>query len=646
MLNPNRQILIVSPGDSRSGAGIFRHALACEAQKAGYRVTIAQPEENDPIQAKEAALGIEHHFFSRNPYHGVVAFAQDKDLAAAEINKSAPDLVIFSSGLSPLCHYSFLEIVTQAKIPYIMIEQQVARHMFTFAPQTGVRFAEFYSNAAAVVTVSRENLHVLRECLALPEGISSVILYGRPDGFFRPRDSAARTALRRKWGVPKGALVALTVAKLEPVKGHGFIIEALQRLKSDGDLDKFFFVWIGDGIERSQLESELNRVGIANHVRLLGHSFDVAPFYDGGDVFVLTSLSEGMPLVVMEAMAKGLPPICTDVGGTAEAIGDAGIVLPSPTSGTDTAGSLLLALRRLNDERPELKRLSARARQRASDLFREGRMIREYLDLIGNVLSRPKAESATTTGLPGGAAPRTFPTAHYARPLIFSFYGDGEALLGNKLLDFFNTVPIFGRKTELCRIMTECGSDKGSGWHNYTLLYDFLFGQRRREIERVFELGIGTNFQDMPSNMGAMGRPGASLRGWRNYFPAAKIVGADIDRRILFSDDRISTHYLDQLNPQTITAMWEQIEPGYIDVIIDDGLHTPEANACFMRNSIQKLRPGGYFIIEDIVLSQENLGRYHQFFSGAGYSGVMFRLPSAQNYYDNCLGIFTTSANG
>ena len=70
-------------------------------------------------------------------------------------------------------------------------------------------------------------------------------------------------------------------------------------------------------------------------------------------------------------------------------------------------------------------------------------------------------------------------------------------------------------KTELCEIMTKYGSDKGTGPHNYTILYYELFKNIRYESLNIFELGLGTNNIDTPSNMGKNGKPGASLRGWK-----------------------------------------------------------------------------------------------------------------------------------
>jgi hypothetical protein len=235
-------------------------------------------------------------------------------------------------------------------------------------------------------------------------------------------------------------------------------------------------------------------------------------------------------------------------------------------------------------------------------------------------------------------AKQIFPRSHNAWPLV-SFYGDGEQWLGHALVDFFDTVPLTGPRTELCRIMTEEMSDKGSGWHNYTLLYHFLFRHRRYEIAKIFEVGLGTNFTDTPSNMGERASPGASLRGWRRYFPKAQILGADIDSRILFSEDRISTFHVDQLSDHTIDILWQKLPNDEFDIIIDDGLHTFEANTRFFQKSLHKLTSNGYYIIEDIVTCPDNLQQYQAFLSNRGASDVIVKIPNHLNSYDNGLAI-------
>src|SRR3989442_15134429 len=105
--------------------------------------------------------------------------------------------------------------------------------------------------------------------------------------------------------------------------------------------------------------------------------------------------------------------------------------------------------------------------------------------------------------------------------------------------------------------------------------------------------------------MGVFGAPGASLRGWRQLFPHALVYGADIDRGILFQEDRIKTFYCDQLDRSSIRELWSHPDlRGGVDIIIEDGLHTFEANVSFLEEPLDQLRPGGIYICEDIMLNR------------------------------------------
>lgn len=202
------------------------------------------------------------------------------------------------------------------------------------------------------------------------------------------------------------------------------------------------------------------------------------------------------------------------------------------------------------------------------------------------------------------------------------------------------------KSTPLCEIMGRHGSDKGNknieySWHNYTTFYYSIFNDLREKQLRVFELGLGTNNINIPSNMGPGGKPGASLFGWNEFFPNSHIFGADIDTGILFNTDKIKTFYCDQTNPEIIKKMWNEPDlQDNFDIIIEDGLHTFSANVTFFENSIHKLKPNGYFIIEDILNSEEHLfeNKIKQWESQyKDCSFTLLNIPSSQNTDDNTL---------
>ena len=197
--------------------------------------------------------------------------------------------------------------------------------------------------------------------------------------------------------------------------------------------------------------------------------------------------------------------------------------------------------------------------------------------------------------------------------------------------------------TDLCFMMSYYGSDKGNpqgnGHHNYTLVYDPLFRSVRQDPIRVFELGLGTNNLNFPSNMGADGRPGASLRGWRQFFTNAQIFGADIDAGILFEEDRIKTYQCDQNSTDSISRLWSNPDlAGGFDIIIEDGLHIFESNVSFFENSYHKLNVGGVFVIEDIQsYTFQNWAQKIPEWK-ARYPNLVFRMyqiPNEKNKFDN-----------
>jgi len=171
------------------------------------------------------------------------------------------------------------------------------------------------------------------------------------------------------------------------------------------------------------------------------------------------------------------------------------------------------------------------------------------------------------------------------------------------------------------------GSDKGSikltsdfySWiaHTYADYYNDIFYNCRKNITKVFECGIGTNNPILSSSMGVYGKPGASLRVWRDYFPNAEVIGVDIDKHIFFSEERINTFYVDQTSKVSINEMWNIIKTNDFDLMIDDGLHTFDAGICLFEGSIDKLSNTGVYVIEDV--SPSDLMRYKDYFSKLRY---------------------------
>ena len=165
-------------------------------------------------------------------------------------------------------------------------------------------------------------------------------------------------------------------------------------------------------------------------------------------------------------------------------------------------------------------------------------------------------------------------------------------------LSMFETLSI-NNESKIGPLFEKYGSDKTREKHDIVyeiILCELLEGSN--DVIQIFEIGLGTNNIDVPSNMGIHGKPGASLRAFRDYSERIKVVGADVDARVLFQEERISTHYVDQLNFESLTRLSELVQQSQL--IIDDGLHNPEANVNVLMAYMNIMQSGSWLVIEDI----------------------------------------------
>jgi glycosyltransferase involved in cell wall biosynthesis len=190
-----------------------------------------------------------------------------------------------------------------------------------------------------------------------------------------------RATVRREMGVGPEDLVVLQVARLDYLKDHATAVRTLVHLvrqRPDARL-----VLVGEGPELDKIREQARQAGLTDHLRLLGLRKDIARLLSAADVFLLTSISEGIPLTLIEAMAAGLPVVSTHVGGVGEVVED-GVTGLLATSGDDTAlaGHIL----RLAGDRALAGQMGERGRQRARGLFDEDRMhamyCRHYEELV------------------------------------------------------------------------------------------------------------------------------------------------------------------------------------------------------------------------------------------------------------------------
>ena len=186
-----------------------------------------------------------------------------------------------------------------------------------------------------------------------------------------PPDAVARTRVRSGWGVADDVLVVGTIARLDPVKDLGTLIRAAGLVYGGQPLQLQI---IGDGPERAQLETLAAREAGAAIVRFMGHREDARVQLAGCDVYANSSVTEGVSLTILEAMAAGVPVVATRVGGTPEVVDDTcGRLIPprNPQAMAD-------AIRALGADPQARRALGASAYQRVRDRFTLDRMVGEY----------------------------------------------------------------------------------------------------------------------------------------------------------------------------------------------------------------------------------------------------------------------------
>ena len=182
---------------------------------------------------------------------------------------------------------------------------------------------------------------------------------------------------RERYGFKKQIPLLLNVGGLRKPKGHIVLLEAAAILKKKGIA--FLFVIAGEGKLRQHLEVVIEDLRLERYVRLLGQRDDIPELMAAADVFVLSSLWEGLPLVVLEAMASGLPVVSTNVGGVPELVVDneTGFLVPP-----ENPQLLAEAIERMLSL-PEHQRLAMgqAGKKRIEENFTLNKMVSAYEDL-------------------------------------------------------------------------------------------------------------------------------------------------------------------------------------------------------------------------------------------------------------------------
>jgi len=231
----------------------------------------------------------------------------------------------------------------------------------------------------AILAVSEDLRRYMLDA-GFPGGRVGVIRNGIDAG--AAPSAAGRADARRLLGVGAGAFVAATVARLDPVKDLHTMLEGFAIVRRSAPNARL--VIVGDGPERGSLSERATAADLAGAVEFLGYRSDVREILAAADLYLNTSISEGISLTVLEAMAAGVPVVATAAGGTPEVLadGDSGILVP-----VRDPLRLAGAITALIGDGPRRATLAIAARRRLESLFTIERMVTEYARLYQRLLA-------------------------------------------------------------------------------------------------------------------------------------------------------------------------------------------------------------------------------------------------------------------
>ncbi|MGD9934280.1 MAG: glycosyltransferase family 4 protein [Dehalococcoidia bacterium] len=244
--------------------------------------------------------------------------------------------------------------------------------------------------AHAVIAVSRRNAALRAARLPVQNRRFGVVLNGvpLPDGL---ADAEQVAALRAELGLARDDVVVGSLVRLAPGKGLETLIDAFAILRT-GSACKLLLV--GDGPLRAELEARAATAGVLDGIVFAGHQSMPASYLDAMDVFVLPVPAGSMSIALLEAMARGVPPVIT-FGGPEEAVidGETGLTAP-PLDPSALAG----ALRRLVEDPAERRRLAAASARHVERNYSVARVADDLLELFasargGRLVTRLRADA-------------------------------------------------------------------------------------------------------------------------------------------------------------------------------------------------------------------------------------------------------------
>lgn len=216
----------------------------------------------------------------------------------------------------------------------------------------------FWRRACRIIVISS----AVRDAL-IRDGLERTRLVVIPSAVDPAATESPGVDLRTRLSIPQNGHLAVTLGALTPEKDHSTLIRAARRLVQD--LPDLHWAIVGSGPLKHELEQQIAQAGLTSRVHLLGQLNNAHEALSGANVFVLSSLSEGLGSSILAAMARGIPVVATRVGGVPEVLGNGGGLLVQPGDPAELAAAVHRVLsdaelgpRLIDKARQEVERFS------------------------------------------------------------------------------------------------------------------------------------------------------------------------------------------------------------------------------------------------------------------------------------------------
>jgi len=349
-------------------------ALAAGLRESGHEVSVLVFYGGGPLESGLAARGVQVVDLAKGGRWDVFAFPV-RLLAA--LRRTRADAIYAVLDVPNVFVALLRPWLRGARVAWGLRSSYVDYSRYDWTRGVVSRIERWLARVPDVILVNSRAGARFARARGFPAGRLRVVRNGIDTERFRP-DPAGRARVRGEWGVGPGERVIGTVGRFDPIKDLDCFLAAAARVSGHGGALRFALVGGGEQEAREHLERRATELGIADRLVFAGARDDMTSVYSALDVLCSSSLGEGFPNVLAEAMACGVPCVATDVGDSADIVSSHGVIVPPRDPGALAQG-LVEVLERLAREGDGL---ASACRAHVTSQFTIERLVHETRDAL------------------------------------------------------------------------------------------------------------------------------------------------------------------------------------------------------------------------------------------------------------------------